>query len=213
VCSLSSASKACATFTLQQPFHVSFQDDRGGNEVGVSGGLCSGDLRAVWTAASSRKACPETHTRSHETFSTRSPRTTGRHGGPPTRPTSPSRSRLARRPGTASAPRPGAGMTPRTSPGRGRAGKGDRRRPVLHRDAHADRQGPLGQGRRPARRPSGLGAPRLTIWGALARDRPRYSGGHYPATERQAATDTRRSGEPTRKPGRRVEDGQLLPRA
>jgi hypothetical protein len=27
---------------------VSFQDDRGGNEVGVSGGLCSGDLRAVW---------------------------------------------------------------------------------------------------------------------------------------------------------------------
>ena len=183
---------------------------------GYQGVSAAGIYVRSGTAASSRKACPETHTRSHETFSTRSPRTTGRHGGPPTRltgPTSPSRSRLARRSGTASAPRPGAGMTPRTSPGRGRAGKGDRRRPVLHRDAHADRQGPLGQGRRPARRPSGLGAPRLTIWGALARDRPRYSGGHYPATERQAATDTRRSGEPTRKPGRRVEDGQLLPRA
>jgi len=27
---------------------VSFEDDRGGNEVGVSGGLCSRDLHAVW---------------------------------------------------------------------------------------------------------------------------------------------------------------------
>lgn len=27
---------------------MSFQDDRGGNQIGVSGGLCSWDLRAVW---------------------------------------------------------------------------------------------------------------------------------------------------------------------
>lgn len=27
---------------------MSFQDDRGGNQVGVSGGLCSWDLHAVW---------------------------------------------------------------------------------------------------------------------------------------------------------------------
>jgi hypothetical protein len=33
---------------VHQPLHVSFQDDRGGNEIGVSGGLCSWDLHAVW---------------------------------------------------------------------------------------------------------------------------------------------------------------------
>jgi hypothetical protein len=33
---------------VHQPLHVSFEDDRGGNEVGVSGGLCRGDLHAVW---------------------------------------------------------------------------------------------------------------------------------------------------------------------
>jgi hypothetical protein len=33
---------------VHQPLHVSFQDDRGGNEVGVSGGVCSWDLHAVW---------------------------------------------------------------------------------------------------------------------------------------------------------------------
>jgi S1/P1 Nuclease len=33
---------------VHQPLHVSFQDDRGGNEVGVSGGLCGWDLHAVW---------------------------------------------------------------------------------------------------------------------------------------------------------------------
>jgi S1/P1 Nuclease len=33
---------------VHQPLHVSFEDDRGGNEVGVSGGLCSWNLHAVW---------------------------------------------------------------------------------------------------------------------------------------------------------------------
>jgi S1/P1 Nuclease len=33
---------------VHQPLHVSFQDDRGGNEVGISGGLCSWHLHAVW---------------------------------------------------------------------------------------------------------------------------------------------------------------------
>ena len=33
---------------LHQPLHVSFEDDRGGNEIGVSGGVCSRDLHAVW---------------------------------------------------------------------------------------------------------------------------------------------------------------------
>ena len=33
---------------VHQPLHVSFQDDRGGNSIGVSGGLCSWDLHAVW---------------------------------------------------------------------------------------------------------------------------------------------------------------------
>jgi S1/P1 Nuclease len=33
---------------VHQPLHVSFQDDRGGNEVGISGGRCRGDLHAVW---------------------------------------------------------------------------------------------------------------------------------------------------------------------
>jgi len=33
---------------IHQPLHVSFEDDRGGNEVGISGSLCSWDLHAVW---------------------------------------------------------------------------------------------------------------------------------------------------------------------
>jgi len=33
---------------VHQPLHVSFEDDRGGNEVGISGGLCSWDLHSVW---------------------------------------------------------------------------------------------------------------------------------------------------------------------
>jgi hypothetical protein len=33
---------------VHQPLHVSFEDDRGGNEIGVSGGLCSWNLHAVW---------------------------------------------------------------------------------------------------------------------------------------------------------------------
>jgi hypothetical protein len=33
---------------VHQPLHVSFEDDRGGNGIGISGGLCSWDLHAVW---------------------------------------------------------------------------------------------------------------------------------------------------------------------
>jgi hypothetical protein len=33
---------------VHQPLHVSFEDDRGGNKVGISGGLCSWNLHAVW---------------------------------------------------------------------------------------------------------------------------------------------------------------------
>ena len=33
---------------IHQPLHVSFEDDRGGNEVGISGGLCNWNLHAVW---------------------------------------------------------------------------------------------------------------------------------------------------------------------
>ena len=33
---------------VHQPLHVSFEDDRGGNSIGVSGGLCSWNLHAVW---------------------------------------------------------------------------------------------------------------------------------------------------------------------
>jgi hypothetical protein len=33
---------------VHQPLHVSFEDDRGGNSVSVSGGLCSSNLHAVW---------------------------------------------------------------------------------------------------------------------------------------------------------------------
>jgi hypothetical protein len=33
---------------VHQPLHVSFEDDRGGNEVGISGGLCNWNLHAVW---------------------------------------------------------------------------------------------------------------------------------------------------------------------
>jgi hypothetical protein len=34
---------------VHQPLHVSFEDDRGGNDV-VAGGLCNGNLHAVWDA-------------------------------------------------------------------------------------------------------------------------------------------------------------------
>ena len=33
---------------VHQPLHVSFQDDRGGNGVGVTGGLRGGNLHGVW---------------------------------------------------------------------------------------------------------------------------------------------------------------------
>jgi hypothetical protein len=43
---------------VHQPLHVSFQDDRGGNEVDVSGGLCSWDLHAVWDGCIIEKGLP-----------------------------------------------------------------------------------------------------------------------------------------------------------
>jgi hypothetical protein len=33
---------------VHQPLHVSFEDDRGGNAVEVTGGLCGGNLHGVW---------------------------------------------------------------------------------------------------------------------------------------------------------------------
>jgi len=33
---------------VHQPPHVSFEDDRGGSSIGISGGLCGWDLHAVW---------------------------------------------------------------------------------------------------------------------------------------------------------------------
>jgi S1/P1 Nuclease len=33
---------------IHQPLHVSFEDDRGGNSVGISGSLCRWNLHAAW---------------------------------------------------------------------------------------------------------------------------------------------------------------------
>jgi len=55
---------------IHQPLHVSFEDDRGGNSIGVSGGLCSWGTRSG-TAASSSTACPATPTRSPASSSPR----------------------------------------------------------------------------------------------------------------------------------------------
>ena len=33
---------------IHQPLHVSFEDDRGGNDVAVTGSLCSWNLHSVW---------------------------------------------------------------------------------------------------------------------------------------------------------------------
>jgi hypothetical protein len=33
---------------VHQPLHVSFEDDRGGNGVKVTGGICGGNLHGVW---------------------------------------------------------------------------------------------------------------------------------------------------------------------
>jgi hypothetical protein len=79
---------------VHQPLHVSFQDDRGGNQVGVSGGLCSWDLHAVWDSCMTEEGLPVTHARSYGAFSTNSPTRTGPHGAPSGRSTgqtSPSR--------------------------------------------------------------------------------------------------------------------------
>jgi hypothetical protein len=43
---------------IHQPLHMSFQDDRGGNDVGVSGDLCSWDLHAVWDACIIEQGLP-----------------------------------------------------------------------------------------------------------------------------------------------------------
>ena len=43
---------------VHQPLHVSFQDDRGGNQIAVSGGLCSWDLHAVWDSCIIEEAFP-----------------------------------------------------------------------------------------------------------------------------------------------------------
>ena len=42
---------------IHQPLHVSFEDDRGGNEVGVSG-LCSWNLHAVWDSCIIEQGLP-----------------------------------------------------------------------------------------------------------------------------------------------------------
>jgi hypothetical protein len=192
---------------------VSFEDDRGANDIGVSGGLCSWNLHAVWDSCLIEQDVPgvardlldEVTDQDRATWLDSAPIDWANES-------------------FAISVSPEVGYCVRTDAGcwydteNERLDEGEPERAIVVDRCYIEtdtpnRQGPLGQGRRPARRPSGSGAPRPTIWGALARDRPRYSGGHYPATERQAATDTRRSGEPTRKPGRRVEDGQLLPRA
>jgi S1/P1 Nuclease len=43
---------------VHQPLHVSFEDDRGGNEVGISGGLCNWNLHAVWDRGIIEQALP-----------------------------------------------------------------------------------------------------------------------------------------------------------
>ena len=43
---------------VHQPLHVSFEDDRGGNEVGISGGLCSWNLHAVWDSCLIEESLP-----------------------------------------------------------------------------------------------------------------------------------------------------------
>jgi hypothetical protein len=48
---------------LHQPLHASFEDDRGGNAIGVSGGLCSRDLHAVWDRCIIEQGLPgDSHT-------------------------------------------------------------------------------------------------------------------------------------------------------
>ena len=43
---------------IHQPLHVSFEDDRGGNAIGVSGGLCIWDLHAVWDSCIIEQGLP-----------------------------------------------------------------------------------------------------------------------------------------------------------
>jgi hypothetical protein len=44
---------------IHQPLHVSFEDDRGGNKVGISGGLCSWNLHAVWDSCIIEHGLPD----------------------------------------------------------------------------------------------------------------------------------------------------------
>ena len=139
---------------IHPSLHVSFEDDRGGNSIGASGGSAAGTCTPSGTAASSSTACPATRTRWPGSFSARSPTTTGRLGGRPASSpgrTSPSRSRSARRSGTACAPTQDAGMTPTTSAWTRASLRRSWWSTVLHRDQHPERKGPPGQGRGPAR--------------------------------------------------------------
>ena len=43
---------------IHQPLHVSFEDDRGGNDVGVSGTLCRWNLHAVWDSCIIEQGLP-----------------------------------------------------------------------------------------------------------------------------------------------------------
>ena len=52
----------CASRPEREPLHVSFADERGGNEIEITGHLCRGRLHAVWDSASLSRAsatiCP-----------------------------------------------------------------------------------------------------------------------------------------------------------
>jgi len=55
---------------VHQPLHVSFEDDRGGNEVGISGGLCSWNLHAVWDSCIIEHGLPgDAHTLARQLLS------------------------------------------------------------------------------------------------------------------------------------------------
>lgn len=44
---------------IHQPLHVSFKDDRGGNEIRVTGGVCSSNLHSTWDTCLVLKAVGE----------------------------------------------------------------------------------------------------------------------------------------------------------
>jgi hypothetical protein len=138
---------------VHQPLHVSFPDDRGGNNIGVSGGLCSWDLHAVWDSCILEEGLSMTHTRSHGTFLIRSPARTGPRGVPRGRSTGRHESfAISVSPKRRYCPTDsGCWCDTATSTGPGRAREGGRDRSGLHRDQHAGRQRPPSQGRGPTR--------------------------------------------------------------